>query len=380
MPADSPLRLAFLADPNSIHTRRWVAWFARAGHDVHIIDPFGVQVAPGLADGVSVDAYGPLPRGLPLVGLLSRRRAVRGELARLGTQVLHAHSVRRYAWLAALSGFHPLVVSPWGSDILRVSGHQVRTRWWNGFALRRADLVTVSSEGMRAASIRSGARAERIELVHHGVDMRQFAPGDPGPAIHRLVRGDGAPVIVSPRTILPLYRQEVVVDAVAALAARGIPATLVMSARAADPAYLDALRTRAASAGIGNRLRVLDDVPHEQLGDLFRLADVVVSVPESDSFPVTLLEAMACGRPIVVSDLPAVTPVLAAIGGGAAALIAPVGDAPATADAIHQALSMDDEQRDELGARLRDFVQRTADYETNMARMETLYRRLTDQA
>ena len=70
------------------------------------------------------------------------------------------------------------------------------------------------------------------------------------------------------------------------------------------------LERRAADAGIGEQLRILEDVAHDELPDLFRLADVVVSVPETDSFPVTLLEAMACGRPIVVSDLPAVTPVL----------------------------------------------------------------------
>lgn len=376
MSEDPSLRLAFLGDPNSIHTRRWIAWFAAAGHDVRLIDPFGVEVAPGLPDGVRMEAYGPLPRSLPLLGLLARRRALRRLLDRLGTQVLHAHFVRRYGWLAALSGFGPLVVTPWGTDLLRVSPRQVRTRWWNRFALRGANLVTVSSDGMRTASIRAGARPERIHLIHHGVDTERFAPGAPNPDLARQLDADSGPIIVSPRTVRPLYRQEVVVDAVAALARGGRRAILVLSARGADAGYLEALRARATAAGIGAQLRVLDDVPHERLPDLLRLADVVVSVPASDSFPVTLLEAMACGRPIVVSDLPAVTPVLVTLDPLARGLIAPVGDASATAAAIERALGLDDSDRRRLGARLRDFVRQNADYDTNMARMGSLYRRL----
>jgi glycosyltransferase involved in cell wall biosynthesis len=335
-----------------------------------------VDVAPGLPDGVRVESYGPLPRGLPLVGLAARRRALRHVLDGLGTQVLHAQFVRRYGWLAALSGVRPRVITPWGSDILRVGRRQYRTRLWNRFALRSADLVTVSSEGMRAASIRAGARSERIQLIHHGVDTERFAPGPPDPDLVRQLDVGGSAVVFSPRTVRPLYRQDVVVDAVASLATAGRNVTLVLSARGADPADLAALRERTAAAGISARLRILDDVPHEQLPDLLRIADVVVSVPETDSFPVTLLEAMACGCPVVASDLPAVSPVLGALDPVAPRLIAPVGDVAATATAIAAALDLADADRRRLGAAFREFVRRTADYDTNMARMERLYRSL----
>ena len=290
--------------------------------------------------------------------------------------MLHAQFVRRFGWQAALSGFRPLVVSPWGSDILRVPPRAIRTRWWNGFALRRADLVTVSSEGMREASIRAGARPKRIRLVHHGVDTTIFKPGPPSSGMVARVAAGNRPVIVSPRTIRPLYRQEVVVDAVAAITTPERHPVLVMSARGAEPGELARLQRRAADAGIGEQLRILEDVAHDELPDLFRLADVVVSVPETDSFPVTLLEAMACGRPIVVSDLPAVTPVLRDIDPLTGELVAPVGDSAATAAALDRALSLTPDKLASLGARLRNHVESTADYDANMASMERLYRQL----
>lgn len=367
--ADPPLRLAFLADPNSVHTRRWVGWFGAHGHDVRLLVPSATALEPGLPSGVSVER-------LTATGWLARRAELRRLLRRLESEVLHAHYVRRFGWQAAAAGFRPLVVTPWGSDILRVPARAVRTRWLNRFALFSASLVTVSSERMRAAAIEAGAPRERVTLVHHGVDTAAFAPASSESDVGASPGPRNAAVILSPRAIRPLYRQEVVVDAVAQLVTRGHDVGLVLSARGADPATLAGLRQRATAGGIGERLRVIDDVAHGELPDLLRLAAVVVSVPESDSFPVTLLEAMACGRPIVASDLPAVGPVLRSIDPEMDRFLVPVGDATATAAAIERALVMERSEAARLGARLRAHVVDQADYDTSMARMEGLYRQL----
>lgn len=363
---DRPLRLAFIADPNSIHTRRWLGWFVRHGHEVHLVDPFDMTIDPGFDGGIEVHGV-TLPSGPPVAGLLRRRRALRRALDRIGPDILHAHFVRRFGWQAALSGVRPLVVSPWGSDLLRVRRRSVRTRWWNRFALRSADLVTVSSEGMRAAAIRSGARPDRVELVHHGVDTSRFAPS-------------GAPRnepgrILSIRAVAPLYHHETVVEAVARLAAEGLRPELVMT-RMGDAEQLRRLESLARERGVHDQLRIVDRVEHDALPELYRSADLLVSIPETDSFPVTLLEAMACGLPAVVSDLPAVAPVYGPIDPLARALIVPVADADATAGAIRRALEMPDAERARLADRLRAFVVETADYDTHMQRMEGLYRRL----
>lgn len=371
------LALGFIADPNSIHTRRWITWFASAGHAVHLVDPFSVTVEPGLPPEVAIHRLEPPSSTAPIVGLLGRRKRLRTVLEGIGLDVLHAQFVRRYGWQAALSGFHPLVVSPWGSDLLQVRRSAVRTRWWNRFALRAADLVTVSSDGMREASIRAGARPGSIEHIHHGVDTSRFSPGQPDPSVlGQLGPAIDGPRILSLRAIRPLYRHETVIDAVAMLTGDGSRAQLVMSALGADANYLAALRARARERGIEDQLVVLDGVPHEQLPSLYRAADVMVSIPETDSFPVTLLEAMASELPTVVSDVPAVTPVYGRLDPVVRELIVPVGDANATAIAIRRATHLTGDERSRLGKRLRDFVIATADYDNHMRRMEGLYRRL----
>ena len=363
---DRPLRLAFIADPNSIHTRRWLGWFVRHGHEVHLVDPFDAAIDVGLDDGIEVHRV-LMPSGPPVAGLLRRRRALRRSIDHIGPDVLHAHFVRRFGWQAALSGVRPLVVSPWGSDLLRVRRRSIRTRWWNRFALRSANMVTVSSEGMRAAAIRAGAPPARVELIHHGVDTNRFTPSSASRA------GPGR--ILSIRAIAPLYHHEVVIEALARLATDGLRPELVM-ARMGNAEQLRQLEALARARGVAEQLRVVDRVAHDELPALYRSGDLLVSIPETDSFPVTLLEAMACGLPAVVSDLPAVTPVYGALDSIARELIVPVADVEATARAIRRVLELPDAERTRLADRLRAFVVETADYDTHMRRMEGLYRRL----
>jgi glycosyltransferase involved in cell wall biosynthesis len=365
------LRLAFLADPNSVHTRRWLSYFAERGHDVHLLDGYQAAIAPGLHERIQVHSYSAHGRlRIPFLSSLQGRISLRRALKRLRPDVLHAHYLSRYGWQARLSGFHPYVISPWGSDLFVTPRTSRRARWWARATLRGADLVTVVSEPMRAAVIEAGARPDLVEPIQFGVDTQRFSPGAvEGGLAERLALGE-ARVIFSSRAMRPIYNQETVIDAFAELPADTI---LVLTARNADPGYLAAVRSRIQRLGLQDRARILDEVTEADLPNLLRLAAVVVSVPASDGFPVSVLEAMASGTPVVATDLPPIRPVLGPI---APDLLVPVGDRDALATAMRIALEMEPARRAGLASALRDYAVRVADYEANMQRMETHYRRL----
>jgi glycosyltransferase involved in cell wall biosynthesis len=371
VPPDELLRLAFLGDPNSIHTRRWLTFFADRGHEVHLLEGFGTAIAPGLDERIRIDRYRAHARlNLPILSSLRSRHQLRRLLHRVRPHILHAHFVRRHGWQAALAGFHPYVVSPWGSDLLKVRRHSWRTRWWNRRALRGADLVTVSSEHMRAAAIGAGAEPMRIELVQHGVDTRLFAPGPPDRALVARLDVADRVVIFSPRALRPLYRHETIIDAFAKLPNEPV---LLMSGAGASAAYVASLRERMRDRGVADRVRLVDAIPHDEMPAYLRIASMVVSMPESDSFPVTLLEAMSCGVPVIATDLPPAHAVLEPID---PASLVPVGEVGGLATAMRRTLALSDIERRQLGEALRRHVVRAADYEANMSRMEALYRRL----
>lgn len=370
-PPSDRLRLAYLGDPNSVHLRRWAGFFAERGHRVHLLVPRGLQVRPGLHPAIELTPFTALPAQLTPAGVWSSRRDLRRLVRAIGAQVIHAHYARHPAWHAWLSGARPYLLTVWGSDVL-VTRRMTRTgRLATLLALRQAALVTAASEALADAAVRLGARPERVRRVQFGVDLRRFRTTEQADEAVRQGLGLGpGPVVLSPRALAPLYRHDTVLEAVA-----GLPAdtTLLAMSTNADTAYRARIEAMARELGLADRLRILPPVSDEELPLVFRAADVVISVPESDGVPASMLEAMATGRPVVASDLPGVRDWL---GDLTPELLVPVGDAASARRALETVLSAGSVEREAIARRLRSRIEERASEETNMGVVEGWYREL----
>ena len=368
---ERPLVLAFLADPNSIHTRRWVGWFAARGHHVTMLVAAGVDLEPGLPDSIAIARFTPYTSSrIHLLGAIRARRSLAAELRQIAPDFLHAHYLTGHGWHARMSGFRPYAITVWGNDILITARSTRRGRLYARWSLGPAGLVTGDSNELVQAAVAAGARADRTHLVQFGVDTARFSPG-PDPADLRARLGlVGRRVIFSPRSLAPLYRHDVVLDALASL-----PADLyvVMTRHLAEESEVAALQTRAAALGLADRIVIVPKVAHGEMADFYRLAEVVVSVPFTDGTPVTLLEALSSGRPVVATDLPSVREWLSELDPGS---LVPVGDVAATARAIAAALTRSAAERTELALRGRQLIEEKAGHDRNMALAESLYRGL----
>ena len=372
-----PLRLAFLGDPSSVHLQRWLEAFVSRGHAVAMLEPMGDEERPAPSaglPGVTRLPFRPLPARLGLGSVLSSRADLRRHVAAWRPDVLHAHYARRPAWHAWLSGRRPYMVTVWGSDVL-VTGSMTRAgRLATQLALRDATLVTAASEHLTSSAIALGARPDRIRRAQFGVDTSRFRPGPGATALRDELGIGSARVVFSPRILAPLYRHEVVIEALAQLP----DDVLVLStAMRADAVERNRLEDLAASLGVADRWRIMPAMDSARMVELYRLADVVVSVPESDTMPLTAMEAMACGVPAVVSDLPDAREWLAEV---APELLVPVGDVPATAAALRAVLAMPPSASEELGERLRQRVVDRADAQRSMDLVEGWYRELAGTA
>jgi len=370
---DRPLTLAYLGDPNSIHTRRWVGFFADRGHSTHLLVPSLDDVEPGLDPRIELHPFIPYyRRRWHLLGAVQARRSLKQILAMIGPDLLHAHYLTVHGWHARLSGFRPYLVTVWGSDVYVTARATLRGRLWARLTLRSAALVTADSRDLASTTLKAGARGDRMHLVQFGVDSSRFAPGPyPEELAHELGLSDRR-VILVPRIIAPVYRTITAVEAFAPLAH---DTTLVLSSMAARPDYLRQVQQRVANLGVGDRTLIVPRFEHARMPDLYRLADVVLSIPQSDGTPVSLLEAMATGRPVVASDLPSVREWLADI---APASLVAVGDAAATSAALAAALALAPADRERVGRVLRSRAVERADQATNLLRMERLYRAVVD--
>jgi glycosyltransferase involved in cell wall biosynthesis len=276
---------------------------AGRGHRVRIVSSVPVEHLP-LPFVCPPDA-GRLPA--PQRRLVSAAALCR-LLASERADLFHVHYAADYgAWAAWLTRRRPLVVTAMGSDVLfSEQGSQGPLgRWLTRAVLHAAGLVTCETRYLHDALRRLGVAEDRLLSILWGIDVQRFHPAADDTALlrrHWQLAADDL-VIFSPRVLDPLYHQHLMIDALPAILRHHPKALLLVSRFGAVASYEAALRRQVARLGVAGRVRFLPAADADGMAQLYRLADIVVSLAASDGLPRTLLEAAASGCAMVIADL-----------------------------------------------------------------------------
>jgi glycosyltransferase involved in cell wall biosynthesis len=214
--------------------------------------------------------------------------------------VIHAGPIQSAALLAALVGFSPLVSMSWGSDLLLDAGRDWKMRLATRYTLSKTTVLAGDCEAVRQKAGEFGFPAERVILFPWGVDLQRFSPGAPSDLRQRLGWED-AFVILSLRTWEPLYGVDGVAKAFC-LAAKQDPRLRLLLL--GNGSQAEEIRKILAENNLVDRVHFGGQVSGDELPDYYRAADLYVSASHSDGSSVSLMEALACGLPVLVSDIP----------------------------------------------------------------------------
>jgi glycosyltransferase involved in cell wall biosynthesis len=372
------MRLLYVGNPNTIHVQRWVRYFVNAGHDVHLVVVNQVRVPPDRLAGVTVHDVSLHYKPTRLAHLLEVPR-MRRVIAETRPDIVHAHYVARYGWLAALAGFKPLVLTAWGGDVLPRQGalDTSLARLLTPFTLRQATAITVDAPDV-AEICRRASGSARIETITFGADLNRFRPGLPVDDMRRCLDiPAGARVVLSPRIFAPIYNIDTIIASLPAVVQRHPDVIYVLQnySSLGNAEYGAALTHLVDRLKMRDHVRFAGELAHEDMAVLYNVADVVVSVPTSDGVPATFFESMGCGVPLVVSDLPAYDGLIVH---GETGIRVPARDARALSDALIALL--DDPA---CGRRLAEaagaVVREKGDFNREMSRVDALYRELTER-
>lgn len=358
----SRLRLLYVANPASIHVQRWARFFASRGHEVHVAGLWNRQ------ESDRSPPYAVHRLGRPFKAALALRRLARS----LQPDLIHAHYLTHYGWIAWASGVRPLALTLWGSDVLIDARASWIRRVWARMALAGAALVTADSQEVIACAIRLGARPARVREIQFGVDTARFHPGMAPRELTERFGIAGRRVVFAPRSITPLYRMLTLLEAVSDMD----DVVLVGTLAGADHAHVEEVRRAARLRHMEGRLVLVPSIPHEDMDSFYRLADVVASIPSSDGMPVSILEAFASGIPVVATDVPSVRPWLEDLRPD---FLVPVDDPVATSRAIRSALDLTAPARADLASRERQMALEHGDETVHMLMVEAAYRQLVDR-
>jgi glycosyltransferase involved in cell wall biosynthesis len=368
------MRLCFIANPNLVHTQRWVRHFVERGDEVFLITEHEVQRD--------------IPAGVTLFDLTAQTnvrklryvtwaRAVRGIVRELQPDILHAHQVASAGWLGAAAVYHPFVVSAWGSDLLVGPKRSWAQRQLARWVLRRADYAICVSESLARAARSLGAAPDRVEVAAWGVDTNIFYPASDKESQRAQLGLPQEPIILSLRAMRAIYNPLDIARAIPSVLEQVPEAHFVILTYNCDQGVLSQFQAIVQSHGATDAVRYIGDLPNEQaVADVCRAADVALSVPSSDGTPVSVLEALACGAALVVSEVPSLHEWIKHEREG---LFVPIGDVAGISDAIVRLLTDGSlQQRFRVnGPRL---VRQRADRKVLMARNEEIYRELLERS
>jgi glycosyltransferase involved in cell wall biosynthesis len=369
-PAMTILKLCLLANPNSVHIQRWATYFVEAGYEVHMIGEH--PLTSRLPARVTFHDLTRLAN-LRKLRYLGWALALRGLLPKIRPDILHAHNITSAGWLAAASGFHPTLVTSHGSDLMlleeRPRAHTILAKW----VLRQADYVTCVSQLLAKKARQLGAPAKRVEVAPLGVDLSIFHPGRLD-ATGRPGRYAGdTPVILSLRAIRQIYNPMDIAAAIP-IVLKSIPeARFVFPTYNSDAPLLKQLQNWIASQQLSHAVDFIPPLEGDAaIAEMIRGCDVAISVPASDGTPASVLEAMACQKAVILSDIPALHEWATH---ERECLYVTPGDIQALSQAMIRLLE-DNELRRELGENARALAKSRADRKQWMHRYDQLYRDL----
>lgn len=358
------LKICVLGAVTAPHVVARAEVFRRFGHDVSLVSP-----VPGSVDGMAVAA--PARRD----GLFERYARFADIIRLVASQradIYHAHyAADPTTWAAWICRKRPLVVSVMGGDVLF---EEQGTLGWLGRALTRsslraANLVTVKS-ALLAERVRAyGVAPQHVRVVIWGVDRRLFFPRPEDRSKTRRAWNvpDDAFLVFSPRALQPLYNQEVLVEALA----RVPDAILAISTTRADAGYQRRIEQKVASLGLSRRVVLVPDIAFSNMAFAYSAADLVISIPSSDGFPQSVLEAAACGVPVVMSNLERYRELLEHQASAYFTAISP----PAVASALRTMMEQPD-RRQAMAAAAMAIVAERCDFDEQAAMVEAEFQRL----
>ncbi len=238
----------------------------------------------------------------PFLLALGARGTVRRLIAEgFDFDVIDAHYYYPDGVAAALLGAHfgkPVTVTARGSDINQIPQH-----WWPRRLIRWAGARAAASIGVSAALVQRmrglGLDPARLQVMPNGVDMERFSAHDPA-AMRQALGIVAGPVLLTVGNLHEHKGQWLAIEALARLRLRRPAAQLLVIGAGPDEALL---RERARALKVEDAVRWVGTVPNETLARWYSAADVLILGSSREGWPNVLLEAMACGTPVVASDV-----------------------------------------------------------------------------
>jgi len=218
--------------------------------------------------------------------------------------LIHAGPIQTCAFLVTLAGFHPLLTMSWGFDLMQDAERSGWMRRITRYVLRRSDFFTSDAQITREKATAFGMNPDRTVIFPWGVDLKHFHPGRPTRSVKPPKENAKRKpfILFCNRSWEPRYGVDVLARAFVKVAKQRKDVRLLLLGGGSQAS---AIRQILMNGNVLERVQFAGQVSQRDLPYWYRLADLFISPSHVDGSSVSLMEALACGLPCLVSDIPA---------------------------------------------------------------------------
>lgn len=291
------MRICLIADATSVHTQRWASFFVKHGDEVHLIT-YNPPIEP--IAGVHLHVLYSMSSNL-YIAFPFRHLKIMRIVNKIKPDIVHAHFITKFGFHGALLGFHPLVMSAWGSDVLVIPYWSKMLWYFTKFSLRKADMIfatSIDSENILVSVF--GIDKDKIKMIPFGVDTELFKP-------KRDEKIADDVYVLSNRNFSPIYDIQTFVHAIPLAIKENNNLKFILIGSGPEE---DNIRTLVDKLDVADYVTFIGKIANSKMPKYLNSADIYVSTSLSDTTPVSVSEAMACGLPCIVSDVGGVKEVI----------------------------------------------------------------------
>lgn len=292
-------KILLLSDINSAHTRKWAEALAERGLEIGIFslrnsdsDWFKKHKNISILSDSRISAKTFHKASIKKFVYLKLLPKLKKVIKEFKPDILHAHYATSYGLLGRLSGFHPFFISCWGSDVMNFPNRGFFQKSILKSNLKSADKILATSQTIEKYIHK--IINKKVIITPFGIDTAIFKPME----VQSVFDADQI-VIGAIKSLEKIYCIDILIRAFAELKKKVKNIKLLI---VGEGTQRDELATLANQLQIEKDILFTGKIAHNEIPAYHNMIDIFVNISEYESFGVSVLEAMACAKPVVVTD------------------------------------------------------------------------------
>jgi glycosyltransferase involved in cell wall biosynthesis len=207
--------------------------------------------------------------------------------------LIHAGPIQTCAFITILSGFRPVLTMSWGYDLVQDADRNFRMKHITHYVLRNSAYFISDAQFTCNKAVAYGIEPERTIVFPWGIDLKHFKPS--------AKKSKKEITLFCSRTWEEIYGVDVLAKAFVRVAMTNPNVNLILLGGGSQGAYI---RQILMNGGVLDRVHFGGQIAQSDLPRWYHMADIYISPSHVDGSSVSLMEALACGLPCLVSDIP----------------------------------------------------------------------------